>query len=264
MAENKKISEIMKIISDEEREVSVYERHLGNTSLINLTEKQARIAVYLDAPIGILGKELDYRDLKNGDYVFYRVDSIECLNDYLKDNRLENRATIYPYVPDHKKILGYIEQVEEMNLSEHELKAASGYGLKQLRQLAERIENATDGKQQVSESCLGGVYIKQDESVTIGLHMRENVDFTTSLLHLEFQGYVRRMGVHMSVDGIKEIAMEAEQIVKLITELEQEPIIVSEEEMTQWTKEIAAAQFEQAITDAAEQDPQLEPRMGMM
>ena len=264
MAENKKLSAIVQLINDDMNQMMEDDGYVGDISLTYLTEKQAEIAIYLGAPIGVKDLYCNYHGSRKGEYGYNTVHSMKRFDYYLKKNYIENRASIYPYVPDPKRMRGYIEQVEEMDLPAHEIKAAGGYGLKQLRQLASTIEYRTGGKLQVTDSSLGGVYIRQDDNVNIGLHIRKNHDFDNNLCRLEFQGYIRRMGVYMSVDGVKEIAGEAEQLVKLLSELEKEPIIVSEEEMAQWAKEIASTRLEQEIADASEQDQKLDPTMGMM
>ena len=136
-------------------------------------------------------------------------------------------------------------------------------GLERLRDVTRMVENITGGKQEFSTDFAGGVYIKQDDSANTGLFMRKNPDFESGLCRLEFQGYIRRMGVYMSSDGMREMHTEIGQLTKLLEILEQEPVVVAEEEMTQWAKELGTRQPGQAITDAAERDPQIDPTMGM-
>jgi hypothetical protein len=177
---------------------------------------------------------------------------------------VESRPAIYPRLRDPQGMLSLVKQAESMGLSDYSLMAAGEYGLKALRKLGDTLEAATGGKQRFVGDFSGGVYIKQNDEAAVGLKFRKQMDMTPGLCKLQFQAYMRKMGADMFSSELRAIAREADQIVGLLSDLERNPIVVSEEQLQQFAKEITARQVERAITDAAERDPQLDPTMGMM
>jgi hypothetical protein len=134
-----------------------------------------------------------------------------------------------------------------------------------LRALPRMIADVTDGKQRCAISSYTiGVYIVPDDAAHFGLDIHKQLDMKTGLCRLQLKGYLRTMGTNMYASEIREIAAEANALADLISTLEQNPIVVSEEELSQWARDLAAAQLDQAVTDAARRDTQLDPTMGMV
>ncbi len=137
-------------------------------------------------------------------------------------------------------------------------------GLKALRKLGDNLETVTGGKQKFAGDFSGGVYVRQANDANFGLSLRKQLDMTTGYCKLQFRGFIRKMGGDMSSAELREIAGEADQIAGIISDLEKNPIVVSEEQLAMFANEITARQVEQAITAAAEREPQLDPTMSMM
>lgn len=264
MSENRKLSAMIDLIKDDTGRMREHDGYVGDGNLAYLTEKQAEIAIYLGVPIGVRSQYDDYHGSHKGEYSFDMVSNMRSLKYCLGQKHMESRAAVYPYVPDPERMLGYLKQVEEMNLPAWELKAEGGYGLRQLRSLAGMFEHWTDGKQQFAGDFTGGVYIKQDDSAVTGIQMSRFTDRESGGCRLFFQGCIRRMGVYMTPEELRESAGEVKQTADLLDRLAQEPIIATEEEMKQWAKEVVAMQVDRAITEASSRNPQLDPTMGMM
>jgi len=137
-------------------------------------------------------------------------------------------------------------------------------GSERLREVVQMVEERTGGKQQFAVDFTGSVYIRQDDSANTGLHMRKNLDYETDLCRLEFQGYIRRMGIHMSSLGMQTVADEVKHLTGVLAELEQNPVVVTEEEMSQWASEVTAMQVDRAIAEskheleaATQQEPEI-------
>ena len=132
--------------------------------------------------------------------------------------------------------------------------------MKQLRSLVEKLEHRTNGSQQlIVDLKSNDVHIVPDHNANVGIIMRKNLNSKTGLCRLEFEGYVSKLGA-----GLDAILEEAGQIKDFIDDICKEPIIATEEEMIQWAREITSKRFQQAIADAAERGPQIDPTMGMM
>jgi len=264
MAELNKIPAIMKQIKDESSRMILHDGYIGDNNLIYLTDKQAEIALYLDVPMGVRDKYEEAGGNHMGDYCYHMPQTMESLRDRLQYQHSEGKASIYPYLPDPMKMFEYIKDIEDMDISMDALKAVGGYGREQLMRLTNTIGPKTGGKQELAIDFTGGVYIKQDESANTGLDMRKKIDFETGVCRLEFQGYLRRMGVNMPAAGMRAIADEASQLADFIEELESNPIAVTEENIQQWAKEIAAMQVDRAIAEskheleaATQQEPEI-------
>jgi|GEM_PF-3327218 len=271
MTDNKALSAIRDLIGQDKSQMREHDGYVGGDRvLLHLTEKQAEIAVYLGVPIGVCSEYDDHHGSHKGEYSFDMVSDMDTLKYCLGQRYMENSASIYPYLPDPLRMREYVQQVEKMNIPMRELMLSGDYGLERLRRLSRSLEYRTDGKQQFAGDCIGGVYIKQEDSAVTGLHMRKITDYDNGCCRLEFQGYIRKSGTYMSSAGMREIADEVKKMADLLAELERDPVIVTEEQMNQWAKEVTAMQVDRAIQEASERDPQLDcqtgsvPTMGMM
>ena len=261
MTENKKLAKIMTLVSDDVSNMREHSRYVGDEPLTYLTEKQAEMAIFLGIPVGVKSLYDVYHGSHKGEYSYSIPSSIESLHKNLSERGSESRASICPFLPDPKRMLGYIQKIEEMNLSEQQIKIAGGYGAKQLSRVTNLIELSAGGKQELAVDSLQGVFIRTDNSANVGLSMRRHFDSESELYRLEFQGYVCKMGIYMSAAKTREFIDEVEQIATLLEELEREPIMVTQEEMQQWAQEIEGRQHEQA-TDL-DHEPDHGPTMGM-
>jgi len=264
MTENKALSAIRDLIGQDKSQMREHDGYVGGGRLIHLTEKQAEIAVYLGIPVGVRCRLDDRHGSHKGEYSFYMVNNTKHFKECFKLSSMDNHASIYPYLPDPKRMLGYIEQVEGMGIPMNELILSGDYGLERLRHLASMVEYRTDYKQQFAGDCIGGVYVRQQDNAATGLMMKKKPDLENECYRLEFQGYIRKSGTYMSSGGMREIADEVKKMADLLAELERDPVIVTEEQMNQWAKEVTAMQVDRAIQEASERDPQLDPTMGMM
>ena len=265
MSDIKIFSEIVELIKNDVSRMREHDGYVDDADLVYLPEReQAEIAVYLGVPIGVRSRHDNYHGSHKGEYSFDLVSSIQSLNYCLGQEHMENRAAIYPYLPDPKRMRGYVERIEKMKLPAYELKAAGGYGLKQLRSLAADIESGTDGKQRLVGDFTGEVNIRQADEALTGIHMSRDTDRESGGYRLQFQGTIRKMGTYMTQVEMLQAADEVRRTAELLGRLEREPIIVTEEDMEQWSKEITAMQVDRAIREASARDPQLDPTMGML
>jgi len=108
----------------------------------------------------------------------------------------------------------------------------------QLHALTEKIERLSDGKQRVTGCLPASVCIEPSSDANVGMYIWKHTDFETGLCHLEFRGFIRRLGTHLTAAGMRRVAGEITQIADLLEELEQEPVIATAEEIERWAREI--------------------------
>lgn len=251
MNRKKELTAIRDLIAHDNSQMRKDDGYIGDPGkLIRLTEKQAELAMHLGIPIGVCSQYDDYHGSRAGQYSYDIARTPKNLKYCLSQNHMENRASIYPYVPDPKRMYEYIRQVEGWGLTPQELRQSSDVGMEQLRQLARSIESRTDGKQQFTGDFTGGVCIESGSSAAVGLHMWKNPDYENDCYRLELKACIRKMGTYMSASELQEVANEVSQITKLLDEYEQNPITATEKEMAQWSKEIVAMQVDRAIAEA--------------
>jgi len=136
--------------------------------------------------------------------------------------------------------------------------------LTKLQELTRMIEESTDGRQRLVPSFPGhSVDVQAENEAYTGLLIRTKTNFDTGDITLKFQATIRRMGSWMSAQEFQFAAEEIQEMSNLLYELEQTTITVSPEEMEQWAGWLSAQRVDQAIAQAHEREPQLEPGMGM-
>ncbi len=117
------------------------------------------------------------------------------------------------------------------------------HNMERLRALPRIIADSTGGKLRcAANSFSGGVYIVAEDTGFFGMDIHKHLDWRNGLCQLQFTGYPRTMGVQLQASGMQEVASQAEQLAALLTRLEQENIIVTEDELSQWAREVTESQ----------------------
>ena len=91
--------------------------YVDKVDLVKLTDEQAEIAIRYGIPIGMKSIYDGHHGIHKGEYGYRLVDSMDSVRECRWDRTYNDRPSIYPYLPDPKKMVGYIEQIAELELN---------------------------------------------------------------------------------------------------------------------------------------------------
>lgn len=111
--------------------------------------------------------------------------------------------------------------------------------VEKLRNAATLIKDMTHGQQNL-HTGVGGCYIQTGDNVHFGLQMRVRPHIEQGCYKITFDAYSRTMGAAMSSGEVMRLIEEAGQIHALLTALEMQEFVPSEQEYRQFITGMAS------------------------
>ena len=119
------LESIRGLIEYDRSQMREHDGYIGDSGkLLRLSDQKAEVALRYGIPIGMCSLHDDYHGSHKGEYNYTLVNSMEDIKRCRGLRMYEDRPSIYPYLPDPRKMLEYIEQIAELESAKTPAQAA--------------------------------------------------------------------------------------------------------------------------------------------